>query len=67
MMQSMEEGQEIPKEEAAVMPVEEPRKRLGSGFWLRSAARSGRKGPAEKVDQGESRLPPVGRYPDVQK
>jgi hypothetical protein len=53
MMQSIEEHQEIPKREAAVMPVGEPRKRC------RVQNLAGRKGPGEIVDPGGSRLPPA--------
>jgi hypothetical protein len=40
MMQSIEEHQEIPKAETAVMLVGGLRKRVGSGILLRSATRS---------------------------
>jgi hypothetical protein len=43
-MQSMEEHEEIPEEDATVMPVEEPRKR-GRG------PKSGRKAPSEERTQ----------------
>jgi hypothetical protein len=47
-MQFIEEHQEIPKEEAAVIPVGEPRSGEGSRIWPRSVAKRGRKGPGEK-------------------
>jgi hypothetical protein len=53
MMQSAEEHQEIPKGEAAVMPVRGLRKRIGSGCWPQSATRSQRKGPGDIVDHGK--------------
>jgi hypothetical protein len=66
-MQYIEEHQEIPKGEAAVMPVGGPISGAGSAIWPRSAARRGRKGPREIVDPGGSRLPPAGRCRVVQK
>jgi hypothetical protein len=67
MMQPIEEHQEVPKGEASVMPVGEPRKRRWVCIWPQSAARRGKKGPGEIVDTGVSRLPPTGRFPAVQK
>jgi hypothetical protein len=66
MKQSTEEHQEIPKGEAAVMRVKEPRSGVGSGVWPRSAARSRKKGPGEIVGPGGSWLLPAGRCLAVQ-
>jgi hypothetical protein len=56
MMQSIEEYQEIPKGEAAMMPVREPRKRHKI-CNLAKEHRQKRKEPGEVVDPGGSWLP----------
>jgi DNA gyrase/topoisomerase IV subunit A len=67
MMQSTEEHQEIPREEAAVLPVGEPRKRRRVCNLSAERRQRGRKGPEEIVSLGGSRPPPAGRCPAVQK
>jgi hypothetical protein len=66
-MEYVAEHQEIPKEDAAVMPVEEPRK----GRRVRNLAAERRQKMRERnreiVDKGESWLPPAGRCPAVQR
>jgi hypothetical protein len=66
MMQSTEEHQEIPKGEAAVMPVGEPRKRRRVRSLAGERRQKRKKGPGEIVDRGGSRLPPAGRCFAVQ-
>jgi hypothetical protein len=67
MMQSIEEHQDIPKGEAAVMPVENQGSGIGSAIWPRNAARRGSKGPGDIMDPGGSRLPPARGCPTMQK
>jgi hypothetical protein len=67
MTQSIEEHQEIPKEEATVMPVGGPRKRRRIRNLAAERDRKWGKGCGEKLNPGGSRLPPAWRCPAVQK
>jgi hypothetical protein len=64
MMQSIEEHQEFPKVEAAVMPIGGPRKRRRVRYL---AAERSQKWKERLGDPGGSWLPPAGRCPAVQK
>jgi hypothetical protein len=66
MMQSTEERQEIPKVEAAVMPVGEPRKRCRVRSLAAERRQKRKERPRGHVDPGGSRLPPAGRCLAVQ-
>jgi hypothetical protein len=67
IMQSTEDHQEIPKGEAAVMPVGEPRKQRKVRNLAADRRQKRKERKAENVDPGETRLPPAGRCPAVQK
>jgi hypothetical protein len=66
MMRSIEERQEIPKGETAVMPVGEMRKRCRVRNLAAEHRQKRKEKPGEKVDPAGSRLSPAGRYPAVQ-
>jgi hypothetical protein len=62
-MQSAEEHQEIATEDAAIMPVGEPRKRRRVRYLAAERRRSRRKGPEDIADHGEEWRLPVKDVP----
>jgi hypothetical protein len=67
MMQSIDEHQEILKEEAAVMLVGEPRKRCRVCSLAAEHHQKWKEMTWGKMDPGGSRLPPAGRCPTMRK
>jgi glycerol kinase len=67
LMQYIEEYEDILKREAAVMPVEEPRKRCRVCNLAAERNQKRKKRPGEIVNPGGSWLPPAGRCPAMQK
>jgi hypothetical protein len=67
MMQSIEEHQENPKGEAAVMPVGGLRKRCRVCNLAMECHQKRKERTWGKLDPGGSQLPPAGRCPTLQK
>jgi hypothetical protein len=66
MMQTIEDHREIPKEEATVMPVREPRKRRRVYNLTAERCQKRMERTRGKLVPGGSRPPPAGSCPAVQ-